>query len=325
MIARPYPAGSATRISVLRVFNNEQVPLDAGLGGFADCGQRKDPITERFERIAVPLVRPPHGVLGQHTLLSRIDAEALDGYVRQRHEEGAAESTIYKECNTLAGGLKLARRHRKYPYALDEVMPTVCGASPPGKTHLVRAEVDKLLAVLTPKRAAVVAFIVATGADWRSVADAKAEDFDLKRRSILVRGTKNEKRWRTIPILEPFKDLAEIAVAAVPFEPWGSVRRDLAVACRKAKVTKITPRDLRRSHGSILRQMGIEPHLISKMLGHADSRMVERIYGQLPPEALGKLMAARLPKPRKPRGTKEVQRPPEPPKNSQSSLNGLWN
>ncbi len=233
-------------------------------------------------------------VLGEHSLLAHVAAPELDGYVTKRYEEGAKEPTIYKELATLRGALKLARRHRKYPHALDEVMPEVTGASTPGTAHLTRAEVDALLAVLPERRAALVAFIVSTGADLGSVWLAAPGDFDLKAGSVLVRGTKNKNRWRTIPVLKPFAKLARRAAAGVPFESWGNIRRDLVVYCKAAKVPKISPRDLRRTHGSILRALGVEPHLIGKMLGHADSRMVERVYGQLPPEALGKLMSERL-------------------------------
>jgi integrase len=247
-------------------------------------------------------------VLGEHTPLAHVAAPELDDYVTTRHDEGAKDATIYKELATLRGSLKLARRHRKYPHALDEVMPEISGASKPGTAHLTRPEFDKLLAVLAPPRAAVCAFIVATGADWRSVELAERADLDLKAGTVLVRGTKTASRWRTIPILKPFQGLAKLAAAGMPFASWGNVRRDLEVACRLAKVPKVTPRDLRRTHGSILRALGVEPHLIGKMLGHADSRMVERVYGQLPPDALGKLMAARLGASGRGTGTKTVQK-----------------
>jgi len=118
----------------------------------------------------------------------------------------------------------------------------------------------------------------------------------LKAGHALIRGSKNEHRWRTIPIVPAFKSYAERAAKAIPFEPWINVRRDLEVACTRAGVgeptkrnpkrRKVTPRDLRRSHAMALRAQGVEPHLIGKMLGHADSRMVERVYGRLPRESL---------------------------------------
>lgn len=233
-------------------------------------------------------------VFGSTASLASLNAARLDGYVKTRHGEGAQSPTIHKELTTLRGVLKLARRHGLFPHALDEVMPLVEGASEPGTRHLTEQQVPKLLAHLAPKRAAFCAFIVATGADLASVESAELGDVDLKTGTILVRGTKTNHRWRTVPILKPFAKLAERAAKGLPFEPWGNVRRDLEVACRRAKVPRVTPRDLRRTHGSILRQRGVEPHLIGKMLGHADSRMVEKVYGQLPADALGKLLSARV-------------------------------
>lgn len=240
-------------------------------------------------------------VLGEAAPLGSLNAARLDGYVAARHREGAGSPTIHKELTTLRGMLKLARRHDKYPFAMDEVMPLVQGASTPGTRHLTAQQVPKLLAQLQPKRAAFVAFIVATGADLASVEAAERGDIDLKAGTVLVRGTKTNHRWRTVPILKPFAKLVERAAKGLPFEPWSNVRRDLEVACRHAKVPRVTPRDLRRTHGSILRQLGVEPHLIGKMLGHADSRMVEKVYGQLPADALGKLLGSRV-------GTQATQR-----------------
>jgi integrase len=233
-------------------------------------------------------------VLGDAATLASFNAARLDGYVATRHREGAQSPTIHKELTSLRGMLKMARRHGLYPFALDEVMPLVQGASRPGTRHLTAEQVPRLLAKLPANRAAFVAFIVATGADLSSAETAERGDVDLKAGTIHVRGTKTNHRLRTIPILKPFSKLAERAAKRLPFEPWGNVRRDLEVACRRAKVPRVTPRDLRRTHGSILRQLGVEPHLIGKMLGHADSRMVEKVYGQLPADALGKLMGARV-------------------------------
>src|SRR5690606_27595276 len=39
---------------------------------------------------------------------------------------------------------------------------------------------------------------------------------------------------------------------------------------------------------------GVSLHLVSKVLGHKDTRMVERVYGQLPPEALRRALALHL-------------------------------
>lgn len=243
-------------------------------------------------------------ILGEHTLLAQIDAQQVDHYLSTRHKEGAARTTQWKELCTLRGALKLARRHKLYPYPLDEVMPETFDGreSTPGTAHLLLPDVAKLLAVLPEPRAAVVAYIVATAADWSSVALARKPDVDLKAGLVTVHGSKTAHRQRTVPILKPFKSLLERAVKGMPFAPWDSVRRDLGVACKRAGVLKVTPRDLRRSTGRILRAMGVEPSLIGPMLGHADSRMVEKVYGRLEPKELGSLIGKVTD------GTKTVQR-----------------
>ena len=230
-------------------------------------------------------------VLGASMRLVHLDSKAVDKYVDTRLKVRVKRTTIGKELTTLRGALRMAARRGEFPFPLETVMPyNFSQEYVPGKRALTLDQVFDLVRVLEPRRAAVVAFIVATGADWQSVALARADD--LHDRDVLVRGSKNPKRWRTIPVLEPFAVLAMLAVP--PFEPWGNVRRDLKVACKLAKVPYVTPRDLRRSHGMILRALGVEPHLIAGMLGHADSRMVEKVYGTLPADALAKLMHARL-------------------------------
>jgi len=242
-------------------------------------------------------------VLDQDTPLASIDAAELDRYVSVRRAEQAKDTTIHKELSTLRGALKLARRHRKYPYALDEVMPVVDGVSKPGTAHLKHFEVEQLLALekLPYERKVVVAFIVLTGADWASVERAKRGDVNLRAGTVRVRGSKTSHRDRTVPILKPLAQLAAVVADAMPFRPWGNVRRDLEVACRRAGVTKVTPRDLRRTHGHLLRAGGVSPGDIAKMLGHADGRQAERTYAQISPTELGKVLARRLNR------TKQVQ------------------
>lgn len=241
-----------------------------------------------YERHTAHLAR----VLGEHTPLAQIDAKAVDDYLSTRHREGAARTSQWKELCTLRGALKLARRHRLYPFALDEVMPETFEGreSKPGTAHLLMPDVRKLLAVLPEQRAAVVAFIVGTAADWASVERAQPGDIDLRAGTVRVRGSKTAHRDRTVPVLPAFKALLQRAAKGLPFAPWDSVRRDLGVACKRAEVAKVTPRDLRRSTGRILRSAGVEPHLIAGVLGHRDGRMVERVYGQLETAELGTLI-----------------------------------
>jgi hypothetical protein len=70
------------------------------------------------------------------------------------------------------------------------------------------------------------------------------------------------------------------------FRPWGNSRRDLTQACERAGIPPVSPNDLRRTFGTWLRLHGVAPHFIGVAMGHADSRMVERVYGRMPEENL---------------------------------------
>ncbi len=134
-------------------------------------------------------------------------------------------------------------------------------------------------------RVATCCYILAFAADWCAV--ERAERFDLGSSEhcnllALIRGTKNAQRWAEVPVVHPFQPFAEVARAWLvkhgSFPSWGKQRtRDLALACKRAGLPRITPRDLRRTHGKSLAALGVAPHLIGGMLRHSDSRMAERV------------------------------------------------
>jgi integrase len=125
---------------------------------------------------------------------------------------------------------------------------------------------------------------------------AKPGDIDLSKWSVKIHGTKNKyRRLREQRVVLPlFRRLLKLSAPHVPFERWDNAVRDLKAACKRAQVPRVTPRDLRRTHGYILRARGVEPHLIGVSLGHRDSVMAERVYGKLPPDAFEVLMLARV-------------------------------
>lgn len=148
-------------------------------------------------------------------------------------------------------------------------------------------------------RVATCAYILAFGADWCAV--ERAERYDLGtaehcERFVLIRGTKNAKRWAEVPVVHPFQEFAEIArewlVKHGSFPAWDSSTRDLARACARADLPRITVRDLRRSHGKALRALGVDSDTIGDMLRHTDSRMAKKVYAQPEREDIGRRVAA---------------------------------
>jgi len=116
--------------------------------------------------------------------------------------------------------------------------------------------------------------------------------------TVFIRGTKRSTRLRTVPIVsEVSRSLLEYALthaqgeAGFLFRPWSNVRRDLHTACAAVGIPPCSPNDLRRTCATWLRAAGASPDLIAPVMGHADTRMVERVYGRLPVEDLRRRLA----------------------------------
>jgi integrase len=71
----------------------------------------------------------------------------------------------------------------------------------PRERYLTVEELQKLLPQLLPEKTAVVAFIIATAADWSAVGRALRADVAIDGTGCTIRGSKNEyRRNRVVPI-----------------------------------------------------------------------------------------------------------------------------
>lgn len=262
-----------------------------------------------------------------------IDAKAVGEYVEFRKSEGAHPHSIQKELITLRGILSLARHRDEYTRNPSEVMPRRFSAKyVPRTTFLEEVDASALLNELPPHRAAHVAFIIATGSRLSEAARAEREDVEFHRGQVRVRGTKTKRARRHVPITSLSAPYLYRAVADAPlngrmFKPWdkGAMHRDLKAACLRAGIARwvdtatgqfvpsdvprakirklypgarvvgsVSPNDLRRTFATWLIQRGVDTYLVSKVLGHVDTKMLERVYGQLDAPGAGRLIEARL-------------------------------
>jgi integrase len=120
------------------------------------------------------------------------------------------------------------------------------------------------------------------------------EMVDLRRNTLRVPKGKTVSREMAIaselrPWLEVFGERAGWAGPVV--QPWGSVRRDLANACTRAGVPKVTPNDLRRTFASWLVQAGESLFVVATLLGHNSTGMVEKVYGRLDAATLARAIS----------------------------------
>lgn len=223
----------------------------------------------------------------QPTPLRLVDASMLDRYVEVRREEEAADTTIRKELAVFSLALKLAKRAKIWSGDREAIMPELEDATYVPRTRwLPYGEAARLLGELIPDHAARVAFILATGARWsetESVTRAEIEGASI----VPLHGTKTRLAERLAPIvLEEQRELVAFALThaggeGTLFAPWPNVRRDLAAACKRAGIERCSPNDLRRTLAHWLRQAGAPSDLVAPVLGHADTRMVQRVYGRL--------------------------------------------
>lgn len=260
-------------------------------------------------------------LMGSDLPLARLDATRVDKFIATRLQEGAKRNTIGKELTALRGLLKIAKRAGKFHRDLDEVLPTEWANDyEPRRTALTPKQVRKLVEHLVAPRAwtdtlgrqyerrdegermnhaAWVAFVVATGARLSEANRATRGQIDLGRRLVHFSISKTKKKGRAekwVPVTKLTKPLLEQVIAAAEasgvgatetmFRPWRNVIRDLKTACAELGLPRVTPNDLRRTHANWLRDAGVDTASIADVLGHVDSRMVERVYGKLRPEQL---------------------------------------
>lgn len=242
-------------------------------------------------------------IWGDRALLSVLDAPKVDAYIAQRRDEGVTDHTIRKELTCLSVTLQHARR--KWPTLPDPatVLPVRFGANyKPRKRALTPDEVAAVLGQLagrTPDHAGRVAFMVATSARWSETVRARREDIAEDLSMVYLRGTKTEGSDRTVPVWERAKLLILFAL--------GHARgRDGLLFGHgdgfKKKLSKMTPEntpgllapfsanDLRRTCATWLTEAGASSDLVAPLMGHADSTMVERVYGRRSPAALARLL-----------------------------------
>jgi integrase len=146
----------------------------------------------------------------------------------------------------------------------------------------------------TFSEAAAVAFMVATSANWRECTRARREDIDPESGWVYLRGTRRQSRKRRFVVAHPaLLSLLRYAVEHPPgqdllFPPWTNVRRDLIDACKRAGSERCSPNDLRRTYGRWMRIAAFPDEIIAPTMVHADTRMLDRVYGKLSPEELSR-------------------------------------
>lgn len=229
-----------------------------------------------------------------------VDHPEVERFIDRRLEEGARRTTIKKELRVLKATLRLAAKNGLFKANPDNAIPELEDDYVPVERFLTPWEFASLvMALKSDARAAMVVFIVVTSARWGEAVRAEREDAFIRngRQFVRLRGTKTKKSKREVPIVGEVAGtlLAWSFAHALPghgalFPSWINVRRDLHAACRRLKIRPCSPNDLRRTFATWLQQSGAGNELIAQMMGHTDTRQVERVYGRMTPDDVGRLL-----------------------------------
>lgn len=245
--------------------------------------------------------------LGPDTPLSEVTLADTTRYLETRLAEGASRHTVSKELRALTQAMRRAAKLGLYKPERDPThfIPDELGSPyEPRDRWLTREEYAALLDALAPsppperdqrikgerkraerqdRRDYVIAWCN-LGLRKSELFDVRPGDYNHERRELRVRGTKTDGSDRLVPVND---DAAAVLVRrcklARPFPAWtdGNCTRDLAKACERAGIAKVTPNDLRRTFASWLSQAGVPERVIADLLGHEDTVLVRAVYGHL--------------------------------------------
>lgn len=235
-------------------------------------------------------------IFGAKSPMASIDAPAVDRFIAQRRREGVKDNTIHRELTCMMQMLKLARRAGVYHLEISQVKPIGFSTGyVPRTTHLVPDELPILLAALTPERAAWVCLAIATGGDISDVERILPGDYDPATQTIQLRGTKTRFRSARIPVPDLFLELLERALPFLPMS-WPRVSKDLPEACERVGITRVTPKDLRRTAATWLREGGVALDTLGRWLRHGGAKVAFDVYDRSAPEATGSAIREQMQK-----------------------------
>ena len=234
-------------------------------------------------------------------LLDLLKRETVERYIKTRIAEGSHTHSVHKELVVLRGALNSAAERDRFHGVVKVIVPKFNAEYEPRRTYLTPAQfmalTDNILRPIGANateyqrarwearkvRRTLYVLLIALASprvgeiealDWR-------EHIHLDRNVILIPKGKTVSRPLKIhPVLRLWLETYQQDRGPV-VEPWGNVSRDLPRLCERAGIPRCTPNDLRRTFASWLVQQGESLFVVSRLLGHKSTRMVELVYGQL--------------------------------------------
>jgi integrase len=173
--------------------------------------------------------------------------------------------------------------------------------------YLSEDECQRLQQAADPDFRPLVSAALFTGGRYGSLRLLRVSDLHLVQKFAIFRVTKSGKRQNvrlTTSACRFFSmqtakkspnDHVFVKLSGAPWKPSDQARR-MAAACAKAEIDPtVTFHELRDTFASLLAQKGVPILTLSKLLGHADTRVTEKYYAHLDAQHLQQAVDANLP------------------------------
>jgi len=231
-------------------------------------------------------------------LLSEIRNQHVREFISKRLREGDKKSTINRYTKTLKTMMNLCKKDLGEPEVNPVSSDDIFDESQYRRYRVMTYEEEEKLmreAALHLKR--LIQFCLQTGCRRQAVLGLEFRDLDFETETITIRPEINKSGRRDIIpmngavkklLLEQVKRYKGKTEYLFPYEDetTGEVRglkdfkRAWVNACRRANITGLQFRDLRRTYASRLHEKGIDPLLIQRLLRHSSFRISEQVYIQ---------------------------------------------
>lgn len=227
-------------------------------------------------------------LFGDDLPLSSIDTALFDSFVATRKREHISDHTIGKELSCMVYLLRLAKRRGVWTGDLGELKPLGFSSNyVPRERWLTRGEVALLRREMRPQHFALVAAIICTSCRRSEVKRLTPDSYDRRAGVVTIRGTKNERASRRVPIVrEVFGDLWKAVVPHLPLT-WTYPTTIMPRIAARLGIASFTPNDLRRTCATWLVRSGASYEIVAQVMGHTDTVMLRRVYAQMSAEAIG--------------------------------------
>jgi integrase len=230
-------------------------------------------------------------------LAANIIEDDCRAYIAKRRNLGRSDGTIWTELGHLRSALKWADKKKLIAKAPAIYRPE---RPQPRDKRLTRPEAQKFLAACDlPHVRLFVILAMTTGARMGAILGLKWDRVDFDKGLIVLRDPNvatGNKRRATVPMNRAARKALEEALQGAVGDyviSWGggrvaSVKKALHGAGERAGLPWVTAHVFRHSAATWMAEDGVPMAEIAQFLGHADSRLTERVYARFSPTYLGK-------------------------------------